>query len=203
MISVAALLGIQVLIIENVANLDEDEAFKKGLHDRLRSNGYSCILRHQFNTTKFRPVHRNRVILIAYFEGPLIGQLEDWKLTPVVESSPHIRCQDPFLMQLPGDLMHDAVTELFDLAEYDVFQGPILRDLGTMMDATPVNAVARMISAICNFEPGKVTNTCQQEPSWQATQSSTVFQESYLGRLFVILAFFGICTHLRLLSILA
>ena len=126
MISVAALLGIQVLIIENVANLDEDEAFKKGLHDRLRSNGYSCILRHQFNTTKFRPVHRNRVILIAYFEGPLIGQLEDWKLTPVVDSSPHIRChssphircQDPFLMQLPGDLMHDAVIEPYDLTEY-------------------------------------------------------------------------------------
>ena len=66
MIAVAALLGIKVLVIENVANIDEEESFKVGLYNRLKTHGYCSILKHQFNTKKFRPLHRNKVILIAY-----------------------------------------------------------------------------------------------------------------------------------------
>lgn len=47
MIAVAALLGIKILIIENVANLDENDVFKTGLFDRLKSHGYSCIPKTQ------------------------------------------------------------------------------------------------------------------------------------------------------------
>lgn len=73
MIAVAALIGIQILIIEHVANLDENDAFKTGLFDRLRSHGYTVILKHQFSAARFLPVNRNRLAMIAshslYLQG--------------------------------------------------------------------------------------------------------------------------------------
>ena len=73
MIAVALLIGIQILIIENVANLDENDAFKTGLFDRLRSHEYKVILKHQFSAARFLPVNRNRLVLIAshslYLQG--------------------------------------------------------------------------------------------------------------------------------------
>ena len=118
MIAVAALLGIKVLVIENVANIDEEESFKVGLYNRLKNHGYCSILKHQFNTKKFRPLHRNRVILIAYLVGPSCKALDDWKLKPSVDSAPYIPCQEAFLMNLPSDLLDDVRLEPFDLQEY-------------------------------------------------------------------------------------
>ena len=93
-------IGIQILIIENVANWDENDSFKAGLMDRLRSNGYTVILRHQFNAASCLATNRNRLVLIAYHCGKNIDKLKDWKLEPVVETSPKIDCNSPFLMRL-------------------------------------------------------------------------------------------------------
>ena len=118
MIFVAALIGIEILIIENVANLGENGEFKTGLLNRLHSNGYTVVLHHQFSASRFLPIHRNRLVLIAYHCKSNIGQLEDWKMKPVVDSSPHIACKDPFLMNLPAEWYEDTRIDGTVLKEY-------------------------------------------------------------------------------------
>ena len=98
MLYIAALLGIPVLIIENVGNLLENPEFKEGLMNRLKSNGYSCIMHHAFAAVKFLPIHRNRLILIAFFNKQKIGHLDDWRLNPKIDTTWNVKHNDAFLM---------------------------------------------------------------------------------------------------------
>ena len=118
MLYIAALLGIPVLIIENVANLLENPEFKEGLMNRLKSNGYSCIMHHAFAAVKFLPIHRNRLILIAFFNKQKIGHLDDWRLNPKIDTTWNVKRNDAFLMSLPPVLHKDVQVEPDVLVEY-------------------------------------------------------------------------------------
>ena len=118
MLYIASLLGIPVLIIENVANLLENQDFKDGLMNRLKANGYSCILQHAFAAVKFLPIHRNRLILIAYFNKQKIGQIADWGLTPKVDATWPVKRNDAFPMSLPPSIQRDVQVEPDVLVEY-------------------------------------------------------------------------------------
>ena len=118
MLYIASLLGIPVLIIENDSNLLDNPEFKEGLMSRLKSNGYSCIMHHAFAAVKFLPIHRNRLILIAFFNRQKIGQLDDWRLNPKVDATWNVKRNDAFLMSLPPVLHKDVQVEPDILVEY-------------------------------------------------------------------------------------
>ena len=137
MLYIASLLGIPVLIIENVANLLDNPEFKEGLMNRLKANGYSCILQHAFAAVKFLPIHRTRLILIAYFNKQKIGQLEDWKLKPKVDATWSVKRNDAFLMPLPPSIHRDVQVEPDILVEYTHARSPLPASFSTTV-ALPI-----------------------------------------------------------------
>ena len=156
MLYIASLLGIPVLIIENVANLLDNPEFKEGLMNRLKANGYSCIMQHAFAAVKFLPIHRNWLILIALFNRQKIGQLDDWTLTPKFDTTWNVKRNDAFLMSLPPSLQKDVQVEPDILVEY----AKISRMAPNFLKTYKHHDTCRRSPCSCEIQPANLLLRC-------------------------------------------